>query len=149
MGNQEANYLVKRYRWPDVPENYWHFIFSKWKNTYRHYNDFAADIDAEAYYRQYNRYVPGILGRQNTVVRLSVLEEDPDIAFGFSVTEEISVSQKAFNILHYVYVHSDYRMKGIGRKLVPLEIHMFTHLTNKGKRIRKKHAPDAKFNPFY
>ncbi len=123
-----------------LPKQYLNLVRSRWMRSYRHTNDYMKLVDSAAYYCAYSVYVELILNRPNTIVRLALLEEDDDVALGFSVVEG--------NCLHYVEVPRVNRRQGIGRALVPEKIEWFTHLTKIGMRIWSTKAPDAKLNPF-
>lgn len=123
-----------------LPKQYLNLVRSRWMRSYRHNNDYMKLTDAAAYYCAYSVYVERILARPNAIVRLALLDEDDDVALGFSVIEK--------NCLHYVEVPKVNRGHGIGRALVVEKIDWFTHLTKIGMRIWSTKAPDAKFNPF-
>ena len=131
---------IKKYSGAVLPSNYQNFVIARWLRSFRYGNDYIKLVDSDSYYEAYGRYVRNVLEQQSTIVRLAVLEDNPDVAFGFSVS--------AGKVLHYVYVGLDYRNQGIGKHLVPIEVSEFTHLTKTGLKLWTSHAPKAKFNPF-
>ncbi len=78
--------------------------------------------------------------RPNTLVRVAVLSDDPDVALGFSVSEG--------HVLHYVHTQKDVFRQGIARSLVPFEVKVLTHLTKTGMMLWSTKLPEAIFNPF-
>ncbi len=124
----------------DLPKQYLNLVRSRWMRSYKHSNDYMKLVHSEAYYCAYSVYVENVLNRPNTTVRLALLEEDDDVALGFSVVEN--------TCLHYVEVPKVNRGQGIGRALVPDKIEWFSHLTKIGFKLWAEKAPDAKFNPF-
>ncbi len=136
----KTTYLVKLYSGHIVPSNYIAFVLNKWLKSFRFGNDYIKLTDSDSYYHAYQKYIARILETPGTYVRLAVLSDDNDVALGFSVTTG--------PVLHYVYVGKDYRMQGIGKRLVPIEIIEFTHLTKQGLRLWAVKAPMAKFKPF-
>lgn len=143
MENSIEPSLVEIYAWQGklLPKRYLNLVRSRWMRSYRHCNDYMKLVDAAAYYFAYGVYIENILRRPNTVVRLALLEEDDDVALGFSVVEG--------SCLHYVEVPKSNRKQGIGRALVPDRIDWFSHLTKIGQRLWSTKAPNAKFNPYF
>ncbi len=115
-------------------------IFSKWKRSLRHGNDYFKLIDSDAYYEIYDRYISRLLADPLSVIRLAVLTDDRDIVLGFSVCRR--------HVLDYVHVHKDHRRCGIGTRLVPRGTSEITHVTKTGLTIWGSKYPDWKFNPF-
>lgn len=123
-----------------LPRQYLNLVRARWMRSYRHNNDYMKLIDSDSYYQAYSKYIMSILGREETIVRLAVLEEDSDVTLGFGVSENTT--------LHYVEVPTAYRRQGIGGGLVPTDIKWFTHLTKTGIKLWAEKFPQAKFNPF-
>jgi len=135
----QASYSIIAYETSKLPENYRNFILSKWKRTLRHGNDYFKLIDSDAYYKSYGQYIESLLARPG-FIRLAVLSDDHDVALGFSLIQN--------GVLHYVYVQSEYRNKGISKYLIPVSIHTITHLTKAGIALWNHSYKHAKFNPF-
>lgn len=131
---------VHTYEGQYLPKEYIGMVLMRWPRSFKHANDFAKIMDAEAYYNYYDAMIKTVLSRPNTTVRLAVLGDEPDVVLGFSVTEG--------PILHYVEVKNSYRRNGIGRNLVPKEINWFSHLTKIGMQIWSVKMPNAKYIPF-
>lgn len=116
------------------------FVYSKWLRSLRYENDFFKLVAAEAYWEAYQHYLDVLLSKPESMLRLAVLDDEPDVILGFSVTRA--------NILDYVYVHKHQRRLGIGAKLVPEDIDTITHLTKTGLAIWGTKRQSWKFNPF-
>lgn len=140
MTEEKASFQIHPYPGRYLPFNYRNFVLARWKRSYRYGNDLIKLIDRDGYYTAYDAYMPQVLNRENTKVRLALLGEDLDVAIGFSIMEN--------NILHYVYVQKDFRRNGLGRHLVPDKIEFFTHLTKSGMELWSVKVRDARFNPF-
>lgn len=136
----EPTYSIISFKEANLPKTYVNFVISKWMKSFRYGNDYIKLTDSDSYYAAYKRYIESILDSPLTTVRLAVLTDEPDVAMGFSVATE--------RVLHYVYVGLDYRGQGIGKRLVPIQVEKFTHLTRKGIQIWLVKAPKAKFDPF-
>lgn len=135
-----ASYRVILYSGKTLLPRYVNMIYSKWMRSLRYGNDYFKLVDSGCYYRAYQKYISHILSQLLTEVRLAVLTDDPDIALGFSVAQK--------NVLHYVYVHRDYRKFGIASNLVSKDIDTITHVTKIGLSIWGSKFPNWKFNPF-
>lgn len=133
-------YSVIAFSGPFLPATYRSLIFAKWLRSLRHGNDFFKLIHTNDYYATYNRLIDALLRKPESVVRLAVLSDDPDVALGFSVCRG--------SILEYVYVHRDHRRQHIGTLLVPKHIDTITHLTKTGLTIWGGKYGHWKFNPF-
>jgi GNAT superfamily N-acetyltransferase len=144
-GEQEkqSKAIVMRY-WPakSLPFKYHNFIKSKWMRSFRFGNDYIKLSDADSYFAAYSRYIEALLGRLDVCARVAVLDDDIDVALGFSIIQNASA-------LHYVYVHKDARKMGVGRALIPHKISTITHLTKTGLKLWPTKLPKAIFNPFY
>ncbi len=139
-GIKESTYSVISFPASKLPDAYQNFVRSKWKRTLRHGNDYFKLSDSDAFFSNYERFINFLFARPNSVIRLAVLTEDPDVILGFSLIER--------DALHYVYVQHEQRNRGIGRSLVPVKINVITHLTKAGMSIWQNKLPDAIFNPF-
>ena len=133
-------YAILKYPGHLVPAAYLNYIKARWMRSYRQGNHFIKLIDSESYFYAYDIYTSRVLFHPMAIVRLAVLNDDHDVALGFSVMQE--------QTLHYVYVGKDFRRLGIARHLVPTEINSFTHLTKIGMRLWPTKLKTAKFNPF-
>jgi len=136
----EATCKIKICKGDRLPDTYRNFIIARWTRSFRYGNDYMRLIDSDAYYKAYTKYIESLLQQPNTLVRIAILADTPDVAFGFAVTSK--------EVLHYVYVGLDYRRLGIGKLLVPGPISEFTHLTKTGLKLWPAKASKAKFNPF-
>lgn len=139
-GIAPSTYSVISFPASKLPLSYQNFVKSKWKRTLRHGNDYFKLTDSDAFFENYERFINHLFARPNSVIRLAVLTDDPDVALGFSFIEG--------DILHYVYVQHEQRNRGVGRSLVPVKISIITHLTKSGLSIWHNKLRHAVFNPF-
>jgi hypothetical protein len=143
MGFKVNGYKVISYSSTDpalVP--FRNLIYASFLNGLRFNNDLFKDIESGVYYHNYHHVIDGLLSRVDCVVRLAVLDDDPDTAVGWSISEG--------HTLHFVFVKGDIeaRKHGIGTSLLPEGFNKFTHLTKIGRVIWKNKYPEAIFNPF-
>lgn len=143
MGNQElvmSAYVVQKLKGTDIMLNaYRNMIISRWARSYRFGNDYIKLADSDSYFEAYTLYISQVISSANTTVRIATLQDETDVALGFSVTRG--------DILDYVHVQKDFRKQGIGAFLVPKNIKVITHLTRTAIRLWGK-VPDTIFNPF-
>lgn len=137
---QKETYSVIVFQGSLTPKKYEHMIYSKWLRSLRYGNDYFKLINSDNYYETYKRFIKVLIGRAGSMVRLAVLSEDHDVVLGWSLIEK--------DVLHYVHVQSEQRMKGIGKSLVPIEVKSFSHITRTGMNIWHNKLPNAQFDPF-
>lgn len=149
---QMSSYRVIHFRGAELPAQYRNLLYSKWKRSLRHGNDFFKLCDPIAFYEAYEIYISTIFSRPDSIVRLAVLDDDEDVVLGFSISRK--------HILDYVHVLRvrlngergveivDYRRQGIGTALIPEGITTFTHVTRTGLSIWGSKCGHWKFNPF-
>lgn len=135
-----SSYTVKAYQARLLPSPYQGLVYSKWLRSLRYGNDYFKLVDPDAYYRAYHKYITTILAWSDSVVRLAVLSEDPDVVLGFSVARG--------KILDYVHVHKHQRRMGIGTSLIPSGIDTISHVTKTGLSIWGSKYGHWLFNPF-
>ncbi len=83
-----------------------------------------------------------LVNNPNTVIKIACLKEDPNVILGYSLMSS------DYSTVHFTFVKKVWRMKGIGKSLVPERMSCATHLTSVGKDLLAKKFPTAVFNPF-
>lgn len=139
-GIEKAQIAIVKHNGYALPQEYRNYLFGKWKRSLRHGNEYFRLMDNKAFNLAYDFIIAGTLLRADAVVRLAVLSDSMDVALGWSLIQN--------DILHYVFVQSEYRGMGLARKLVPVPINKITHLTKTGMSLWSAKAPRAEFNPF-
>lgn len=89
----------------------------------------------------YKRVAEALISSPKNVVKVACLKEDSDVILGYSI---LSAN---FTTVHWVYVKSAWRNKGIAKSLLPSFPSRVTHLSALGKTLLSK-FPTAIFNPF-
>ncbi len=74
-------------------------------------------------------------------VHVACLPDDPDVILGYSILST------DYSTIHYVFVKSSFRNRGIMKALIPSMPTTVTHLTALGKTLLPK-LKDCIFNPF-
>lgn len=121
-------------------DDYKSMIHSDFKKSLRYGNDWFKKIDSDSYFAAYKTLIHRLLDKEHVQVMLAVLDDDPDVCLGWSISEP--------GILHYVFVKKDFQRMGIGKALLPDSFHIVTHLTKIGQSIREKKFKKVIFNPF-
>lgn len=89
----------------------------------------------------YHKVAEALTVSPKITIKVACLPEDPDVILGYSILSA------DFQTVHFVYVKSAWRNKGIARSLLPQYPTTITHLTKLGKSLMHK-FPSATFNPF-
>lgn len=128
-----------------LPPCYHSVILSAWLNSLWKLNKFFKMIERSDFFNHYEKFVKAIIVRPNVKIRLAVLEEDPDIVFGWSVAEG--------TVLHYVHIKEPYRKQKLSHDLIPKNLSCITHVTKHWeeffmKKSNGRYSKNVKFNPF-
>lgn len=78
---------------------------------------------------------------ETQTVKIACLKEDKDVILGYSILSN------DFSTIHYCFVKSAWRNKGIARSLTPAYPTKVTHLTALGRELLPKY-PGIVFDPF-
>lgn len=78
---------------------------------------------------------------QQSMVKVACLKEDSDIILGYSILST------DFQVIHWVFVKSSWRQKGIAKNLLPKYPSAVTHLTKLGLKLLSKYE-NTVYNPF-
>ena len=114
-------------------------IYSTWRNSSYYSGDWGENGRPydKYYFKAQTITIKEIL--KNAKVRIACMSDDPMTIIGYSVYTD--------KHLDFVYVKDDYRNKGIGRMLVPLNIQTVNaQLTKIGKAIVEKKKLKIKEN---
>lgn len=96
-------------------------------------------IDKDIFMANYSKIAEKLLTQAQ--VKVACLPEDPDVIIGYSILSN------DFLTIHYCFVKSAWRNKGVGRSLVPAYPTQVSHLTAAGKKLLSK-LNSPKFNPW-
>lgn len=120
---ENPTYSVVSYPGANLPSRYTALIFAKWLRSFLYGNKaMERKVSHGEYFQTYHKVIEDILKKPETVIRLAVLTDEPDVVLGFAVYRE--------NVLDYLYVHRDQRQQGIGTTLIPSNITTITHMTS-------------------
>lgn len=129
-----SEYVIRNFKADDLP-----FIMSTWLKGLYYGETFYSDVPKQIFMDNYKKFLIAILER--SIVKIACSPEDENQIFGYSVLS------KDFTTIHWVFVKSLYRKKGIAKALVPQYPTYVSHLTPLGKSLLTKFK-DCVFNPF-
>lgn len=89
----------------------------------------------------YKPVVEALLISPKNTVKILCLKEDPTVILGYSILSA------DFQTIHWCYVKSAWRGKGIAKSLTPAHPTTVTHLTELGRTLMSKYK-SCIFNPF-
>ena len=142
MSSAEGVYELRFMREGDIP-----FIMSTFLKGVYYGNSHYELIDKDIFMGNYKHFIQVLLDKSAVVV--ACLKDDHDVILGYSV---VSPSAK---IIHWCYVKSAWRNKGIGRSLVPANPEFITHFTHSKDETPKeglnkflRHFSGCVYNPF-
>lgn len=98
-------------------------------------------IPKDIFMDNYKHVAEALINRPDINIKIACLKEDQDVILGYSVISN------NFDTIHWVYVKSVWRRKGIARSLLPSRIEYASHLSSLGKTLMKKFE-NCIFNPF-
>lgn len=112
------------------------FIYSTWLRGLYFGNAWFRQISKVDYFDKYRAVIKHLLA--NATVRIVCIEDAPDVIVGYAVHSADGTT------LHWVYVKKAWRKQGIGKGLIPPNVTIITHLTEKAA---EKKLDSWKFDP--
>lgn len=116
------------------------FIYASWLRGLYYGNSWFKEINKDVFMTAYHKVIEFILKSPNTTVKVCCLKDDPEVILGYAVFG-------ADNTLHWLFVKSIWRMRGVAKALVPNTIRRVTHLTKSGLTIMRRRQ-NVSFDPF-
>lgn len=117
------------------------FILATFLRALYYGDSWYSDIPKGIYMNFYNKIIQNLLENPAVIVKIACLKEDSNVILGYSILGD------NYDTIHFLYVKSAWRNKGIGMKLIPKYATSVTHLTALGKKLLPK-LDSAVFNPF-
>lgn len=93
----------------------YNFIFNSWLKCYKNNSYFAKRIRNNVFFKYHHQVVERILDRASTRVLMAVSILDPNVVYGYLVTEKFDDNK---DILHFTYIKEAFRKFGIGKELI-------------------------------
>lgn len=117
------------------------FIMATFLRGLYYGENFWSQVPKQIFMDNYKIVIEAILANSNTMVLVACDMEDPKVIFGYSV---VSMD---LNTIHWCYVKSRFRNRGIAKSLVPSNPKYVSHLSKLGITLLPK-LKNAVFNPF-
>lgn len=117
------------------------FILATFLRGLYYGDSWFSSIPKDIFMKEYKKVAQVLVDKSRTNVKIACLKEDPNVILGYSI------SSKDSTILHFIFVKSIWRKRGIARSLIPHLPKAVTHLTKLGQKLMTK-LPNTIFNPF-
>lgn len=117
------------------------FILATFLRGLYYGDSWFSQIPKQVFMDNYKHVASKIINSPNVVIKIACLKEDANVILGYSVLSS------DYQTVHWVYVKSVWRLKGIGKSLVPAYSTAATHLSDLGRKLMIKYK-DMIFNPF-
>ena len=118
------------------------FILATFLRGLYYGDSWFSQIPKDIFMNNYKKVAQAIVMNPSNFIKVACLKEDSDVILGYSILGD------NFRTIHWVYVKSAWRKKGIGRSLVPEFPSSVSHLTALGKSLMDKLPKETIFNPF-
>lgn len=117
------------------------FIMATFLRGLYYGDSWFSTIPKDVFMSNYKVLGENLIYSDKTTVKVACLKDDSNVILGYSILSA------DFQTVHFVFVKTAWRKKGIARSLVPAHPVTVTHLTALGKKLMTK-LPTAIFNPF-
>lgn len=101
-----------------------------------------GEIPKPIFMTNYSIIAEKLIDSPKTIIKVACLPDSPDVILGYSILSA------DFQGIHWMYVKSMWRKKGIAKSLTPQYASYVTHLSSLGKLLLKEKLKTAIFNPF-
>lgn len=98
-------------------------------------------IPKQVFMENYKTVAEAIINNPKNIIMIACLKEDPNVILGYSILSADPTT------IHWVYIKSMWRKKGIAKSLLPADPVAVTHLSKLGLSLLPKFK-DIIFNPF-
>lgn len=116
------------------------FVMSTFLRGLYYGESWFSEIPKSVFMNNYKHIAEKIVDK--SIVTIACLPDDPDVILGYSILSQ------DLQVVHWVYVKSIWRQKGIAKNICPKYPTTVTHLTKLGKMLLKEKIKTAIFNPF-
>lgn len=117
------------------------FILATFLNGVYYGDTYFSEVPKPIFMENYKKIAIKLLTSPTTTIKIACLPEDQDVILGYSILSA------DYSTIHWCFVKSKWRNKGIGKSLVPSFPTTVTHLSGTGRQLLNKFK-DVIFNPF-
>jgi hypothetical protein len=125
----------------DFKESDKNFVLATFLRGVYYGDSWFSSINKKIFMDNYKHIANLLISNDRSVIKIACLPEDLDVIIGYSILTP------NYQSIIWVYVKEKWRMKGIGRSLVPSQPVYVTHLSKLGQQLLPK-LGGAMFNPF-
>lgn len=133
--------FVGLYQVRDFKEEDKNFVLATFLRGLYYGDSWFTDIPKDIFMDNYKSVAESLVSSPKVTIKIVCLKEDTDVILGYSILSS------DFQTVHWVYVKSIWRRRGIGSSIVPNYFTAASHLSGLGRTLMKKYK-DAIFNPF-
>ena len=125
------------------------YLLSTWLNHYKEHSYFALRIKRRIFFERHHQVISNILSRPGTEVLVVHSTEDPEVNFGFLVSE---VQADHEHVIHFAFVQKKLRRLGLCRKMMremqlDWDACLFTHWTYTASDLVRR-FPGLTYDPY-
>jgi GNAT superfamily N-acetyltransferase len=125
----------------DMVDSDKNFIYASFLKGLYYGDSWYSEIPKPVFMHYYKQFVQSLLDSPKVTVKIACLKEDQDVILGYSILSA------DYLVIHWVFVKEKWRLKGIGRSLLPKYPSAVTHLSKLGRKLLIKYSTVI-FNPF-
>lgn len=126
----------------DGKESDKNFILATFLRGLYYGDSWFSEIPKDIFMLNYKPVAEHLVNSPNVVIKIACLPDDPDVILGYSLLSADYLT------VHWTYVKSIWRKKGIAKSLLPMHPDTITHLSGLGRQLMKKFNNKVIFNPF-
>jgi hypothetical protein len=136
MSNFEGLYAIR-----DGTPSDDNFILATFLKGLYYGDSWFSLIPKDLFMVNYKHIVQSLVKSPKVSIKVACLKEDPSIILGYIM---MSKDEKT---VHWIFIKSIWRKRGIGKSLWPTSATAVSHLSSLGKNLMSK-VPNVVFNPF-
>lgn len=136
MSDFKGLFSIRAYREADK-----NFILSTFLKGLYYGDSWFSLIPKDIFMDNYKKVAAALLESKNVTIVVACLPDDPDIILGYSILSTDGIA------VHWCFVKTVWRKKGIAKALIPASVTTATHLSALGKTLLPK-LTNSTFNPF-
>lgn len=137
MNDFNGLYKIRDYREDDKS-----FVLATFLRGLYYGDSWFKLIPKQIFMQNYKLIAERVVVSPKVTIKIACLPDEPDVILGYSMMSS------DYKTVHWVYVKSVWRLKGIGKSLIPENPENVTHLSELGNRLLEEKYKETIFNPF-
>lgn len=136
MSNFEGLYAIR-----DANDNDHNFVLATFLRGLYYGDSWFSLIPKDIFMVNYKHIAQSLVKSPKVTIKVACLKEDVNVILGYVM---MSKDEKT---VHWIFIKSVWRKRGIGKSLWPSSASSVSHLSALGKNLMSK-VPNLVFNPF-